>query len=53
MNGGQKYAYTCQFPCTREHSKEQGKKPSYYSLGGWIIEAAMRGEISELPVVNV
>ena len=47
-----KYSFTCQFPCTRENSKHQGKKPSLYSLGGWMIEAACRGELKMLPVVN-
>jgi len=53
MNGGKtEYAYTVNFPCTRENSKAQGKKMSTYALGGWMIEAAARGELHLLPVVN-
>lgn len=50
MKGG--YAFSVQFPCTREHSQHQGKKPSRYALGAWMIEAACRGELDTIPVVN-
>lgn len=50
MNGG--YAFSVQFPCTRENSVHQGKKPCRYALGGWMIEAACRGELDTIPVVN-
>ena len=46
------YSFSVQFPCTREHSQHQGKKPSRYALGGWMIEAACRGELDTIPVVN-
>lgn len=57
VNGGgpnnYAYSYTLQLPCTRENSPQQGKTMSYYALGGWMIEAAMRGELNMLPIVNV
>jgi NAD-dependent SIR2 family protein deacetylase len=52
MNGGQEYAYTVNFPCTRENSPAQGKATYSYALGGWMLEAAARGELHLLPVVN-
>jgi len=46
-------AYIVQFPCTREKSKEFGKITSQYCLGIWWIEAACKGLIPKLPVINI
>jgi NAD-dependent SIR2 family protein deacetylase/transcription initiation factor IIF auxiliary subunit len=46
-------AYIVQFPCTREKSKEFGKIPSKYCLGTWFVEAACKGLIPLLPVINI
>ena len=53
MSGGPNCSYTLRLPCTRENSPAQGKEMSHYALGGWIIEAAMRGELKMLPIVNI
>jgi len=50
MNNG--YSFSVSFPCTREGHKDQGKKKCLYSLGGWMIDAACRGELDTIPIVN-
>jgi len=46
-------SYVLQFPCTREKSQEFGKISSHYCLGTWFIEAACKGLIPLLPVINI
>merc|ERR1712129_302698 len=39
-------------PCTREHSEDQGRKWTEYLLGSWWLEAAAKGRVPRLPLVN-
>jgi hypothetical protein len=44
--------FRCKFPCTRENSKDQGKKWQIYLLGQWWLETAIHGKAATLPIVN-
>ena len=46
-------SFCVRFPCTRENDPAQGQTLCSYALGGWMVEAALKGELGELPVVNV
>lgn len=47
------WSWCVKLPCTRENSVEQGKVHCLYALGGWMVDAAIRGELKMLPIVNV
>jgi len=45
--------YAVELPCTREGSKDQGKKRVHYALGPWWVNTAIAGAWPYLPVVNI
>lgn len=45
--------YTVVTRIMREGTKKHGTKRYPYAVGGWVIEAACRGQLSRLPFVNV
>jgi len=44
--------YRVAFPCTREGSQKFGKGMISYAMGTWMVDAARRGELARLPVIN-
>lgn len=47
-----KCAYTLRLPLCREGDPMQGKQLVNYAFGQWMVEAACRGELHMLPIVN-
>ena len=51
-DGKNRDSYSVEFPCTRE-GEGLGKKNNLYALGMWMIEAAVKGTLRQLPVTNL